>query len=584
MSQTSTTQLSLNEKSNHVEKNDGQTDPERSTTEADSVSPGTFENGNNPESGLHDGPASPPLSEPKRSITGIRWLLVCVAIFSANILYGLDTTIVADIQGTISTTFNNVTQLGWLGIGFTLGSTVAILPLGKAFGIFDNKWIFVGSLIHFAAASALCGAAPNMQAMIVGRVWAGVGGAGMYLGTLNLVTVLSVPKEQPFYIALTGFSYGSGCILGPLVGGALADSPATWRWAFYLNLCVFGALSPIYLFLLPSLPRRPDSSFIQHLRALDWLGMMLTVGLYVSFTLAFTFGGVIWAWSDGRTIALIVVFGVLTIAFVITQRLALFTNTMDRLFPCDLVADPQLVLLYIIMACGGATLFVSLYYIPLYFLFVYGDGGVQAAVRLLPYICFYVATILFCGACMSRTGWHNLWFLVSGMCLVAGGATMYTIKIDTPLSNLYGFISLLGLGMATSQAGYAVGNHLVREERAAELIQFLNISQGQSQLIGLVIASSVFQTQAFSGLESILGGRYSDADIRAAVAGAQSIIFEQLDEDTRRQCLVVIVNSIGSCWTLVIAAGATYTICSAFLSRNRVIQMDKEKAVQIAQA
>lgn len=120
--------------------------------------------------------------EPERSITGIRWLLVCVAIFSANILYGLDTTIVADIQGTISATFDNITQLGWLGIGFTLGSTVAILPLGKAFSIFDNKWMFVGSLLHFASASALCGAAPNMQAMIVGRVWAGVGGAGMYLG------------------------------------------------------------------------------------------------------------------------------------------------------------------------------------------------------------------------------------------------------------------------------------------------------------------------------------------------------------------------------------------------------------------
>lgn len=105
-----------------------------------------------------------------------------MAIFSANILYSLDTTIVANIQGAVLGTFNNVTQLGWLGIGFTLGSTVAILPLGKAYGVFDNKWIFNGYLINFAAASALYGAAPNMQAMIVRRVWAGVRGAGMYLG------------------------------------------------------------------------------------------------------------------------------------------------------------------------------------------------------------------------------------------------------------------------------------------------------------------------------------------------------------------------------------------------------------------
>ncbi|MCJ1453492.1 hypothetical protein MMC28_003839 [Mycoblastus sanguinarius] len=121
-------------------------------------------------------------AEPQRVVTGFRWFLVCVAIFSANVLYGLDTTIAADIQASVSDTFDNVTQLGWLGVGFTLGSTVTILPLGKAYAIFDTKWIFIGCLTMFAAGSALCGTAPSMNAIIVGRVWAGAGGAGMYLG------------------------------------------------------------------------------------------------------------------------------------------------------------------------------------------------------------------------------------------------------------------------------------------------------------------------------------------------------------------------------------------------------------------
>ncbi|GKZ43347.1 hypothetical protein AbraIFM66951_004444 [Aspergillus brasiliensis] len=124
-------------------------------------------------------------SPPKRTVTGLRWLLICVAIFSANMLYGLDTTIAADIQAAVSETFDNVTQLGWLGVGFTLGSTVTILPLGKAFGTFDAKWVFVSCLTMFAAGSALCGAAPSMNAIIVGRVWAGAGGAGMYLGYIQ---------------------------------------------------------------------------------------------------------------------------------------------------------------------------------------------------------------------------------------------------------------------------------------------------------------------------------------------------------------------------------------------------------------
>ena len=121
-------------------------------------------------------------AEPQRQVTGFRWLLVCLAIFSGNILYGLDTTIAADIQAAVSETFNNVSQLGWLGVGFTLGSTVTILPLGKVYGSFNTKWVFISCLTMFAAGSALCGAAPSMNAMIVGRVWAGAGGAGVYLG------------------------------------------------------------------------------------------------------------------------------------------------------------------------------------------------------------------------------------------------------------------------------------------------------------------------------------------------------------------------------------------------------------------
>jgi MFS family permease len=32
------------------------------------------------------------------------------------------------------------------------------------------------------------------------------------------------------YTALIGMTWGVGCILGPLIGGAFSDSSATWRW------------------------------------------------------------------------------------------------------------------------------------------------------------------------------------------------------------------------------------------------------------------------------------------------------------------------------------------------------------------
>ncbi|KPM45413.1 hypothetical protein AK830_g1233 [Neonectria ditissima] len=526
------------------------------------------------EQSSDEGIAAPPnpdkQPQPQRKITGVRWFLVCVAIFSANFLYGLDTTIAADIQAAVSESFDNVSQLGWLGVGFGLGATVAILPLGKAYGIFDTKWLYIVSLVMFSAASALCGAAPSMNAMIVGRVWAGAGGAGMYLGTLNLVTMTTSPREAAFYVAFEGFVYGGGCILGPVIGGLLSDSAATWRWAFYLNLVLFAVTSPIYLFALPSLPRQPDTSFTEKVKKLDWLGIILTAALYLCFVCAFTFGGPEWAWNDARFIVLVILFILFLAAFIVTQHYAVFTTKADRLFPCEFVGDLQLAILYIAMACGGAGLFVAVYYIPLYFLFVHGDTGTEAAVRLLPFICFYVTAILGCGYAMPRTGYHLAWYLVSGVLLTAGGAAMYTIKVDSPASYTYGFSALIGFGLTVSQAGYAVAGRLVEPDRMADVIQFLNISQGQSQMLGLAIASAIFQSKAFDGMKEVLDGQgFSTKEIRAAIAGSQSKVLESISPELREQCLDVLVKTIADIWIMVIVAGGLLTVCAGFLSRKR---------------
>lgn len=335
-------------------------------------------------------------------------------------------------------------------------------------------------------------------------------------------------------------------------------------------------MAPIYIFVLPPLPRRPDTTFRSRLASLDWLGMVLIAGVYVSFTMAFGFGGVMWPWGDGRVIALLVVFGITTVLFCLTQRYSMFTNETDRLFPCEFLRNPQLILLYICMACGGAVLFVSVYYIPLYFLFVHGDSGTQAAVRLLPFICVYVTTTMTCGAAMGRTGYHNIWYLLTGIFMTCGGVTMYTVRRDTPPANIYGYSVLLGLGMTTTQAGYAVGPLLVKADRVPEVIQYLNISQGSSQLLGLAIASCIFQTKGFQKLEAVLSGTgYSRGEIQAAIAGAQSQILQTASPELRERCVDAIVKTISDVWIMAIAAGSLWTICALFLTRRRFLTTPK---------
>lgn len=51
-----------------------------------------------------------------------------------------------------------------------------------------------------------------------------------------VISVNTSEQERPKYMSYTGLSWGAGFVLGPVIGGAFAESGATWRWAFYINL------------------------------------------------------------------------------------------------------------------------------------------------------------------------------------------------------------------------------------------------------------------------------------------------------------------------------------------------------------
>jgi MFS family permease len=141
-----------------------------------------------------------------------------------------------------------------------------------------------------------------MLVLIVGRAICGVGGVGLYIGVMTLLSMTTSICERPNYIASTSIVWGLGTVLGPVVGGAFADSTATWRWAFYINLCLGGALAPVYLLLLPSINLRPGMHFFKRLREMDILGGILLIGAFISGIMAISFGGTLYLWKSAQII------------------------------------------------------------------------------------------------------------------------------------------------------------------------------------------------------------------------------------------------------------------------------------------
>ncbi len=95
---------------------------------------------------------------------------------------GLDTTIAADVQASVYESLGEIQNLQWVGLGFPMASVAIILFVGRLYEAFNMKWLITAALAIFEIGSAVCGAAPTSDALIIGRVIAGMGGSGMYLG------------------------------------------------------------------------------------------------------------------------------------------------------------------------------------------------------------------------------------------------------------------------------------------------------------------------------------------------------------------------------------------------------------------
>lgn len=165
--------------------------------------------------------------EYKREIHGVKWVLTVGAILSCVFLYALDTTVVADIQPNIIASLGNFQKFPWLATAYALPSTALVLIQSKMYGIFDIKWLYFGYVVCFEVGSAISAASPTMDSLIVGRMIAGIGGCGIYVGSLTFFSVVTTPKERPIYIALISPTWGIGTVLGPIVSVPHAASCIT---------------------------------------------------------------------------------------------------------------------------------------------------------------------------------------------------------------------------------------------------------------------------------------------------------------------------------------------------------------------
>lgn len=300
----------------------------------------------------------------------------------------------------------------WVIEGYSLFLSALILIGGSLGDVFGRRSIFGLGVALFAAASVVCGLAPNVGVLVAGRCLQGVGGALATPGSLALISAAFTGSERGKAIGTwSGASALTGA-LGPVVGGALVQF-GSWRYVFFVNVPVAAAVIAILSFCVDE--SRDDRAW----KRPDVLGATLaTLGLgalvYGLISLQ-TPGAHANAAALGSIAAGIAIFAF----FVVAQgreshpmmRLDLFAS---RTFSA---ANAYTFVLY--AALGG-----SLYFVPFDLIDVQGYPPAFAGAALLPMIVILATTSRLSGGLVSRVGARVP--LALGAAIAACGFAIYS--------------------------------------------------------------------------------------------------------------------------------------------------------------
>jgi DHA2 family multidrug resistance protein len=198
--------------------------------------------------------------------------LLTVAVMGASIMQILDTTIanvaIPHMQSALGATSETV---NWVLTSYIIASAVAMPITGWLADRIGRRRLFLTAVTGFIIASMACGAAQNLEEMVVFRFLQGISAA--FIGPLSQSVMLDInpPEKQGRAMSIWGMGIMIGPILGPILGGWLTES-VNWRWVFYVNLPVGLATLALMWALLPATGTRE--------RKFDLFGFsMLALGL-----------------------------------------------------------------------------------------------------------------------------------------------------------------------------------------------------------------------------------------------------------------------------------------------------------------
>ncbi len=367
-------------------------------------------------------------------LTNRQKLVVMGSLMIAMFISALDQSIVATATPHILADLGGFKLISWVFTIYLLASTVTVPLVGKLSDMFGRKPFLISGILVFVAASAACGAAPNMLALIIARAVQGIGGGILFGSVFATLGDLFTPLERARYMGYFIGAFTLASLVGPTAGGFLTDGPG-WRWCFYINLPV-GAIATVAVW--KNLPFTMKGG---NIRDIDFLGSALLSAATICILLGLVWSHTEFGWGSPETVGLFAAGLVLTVAFLFQE-----SRHPQAIFPLHIFKNRTFVMANLLVVIQGGGMFGAITYLPTFVQIALGRSATDSGLVSTPQSIGLLMTSFIGGQLVSRTGKFKLQVIAGSAVSLAATMLMQTLHVGTPAWHISVFMFIFGLG------------------------------------------------------------------------------------------------------------------------------------------
>ncbi|ORY10726.1 major facilitator superfamily domain-containing protein [Clohesyomyces aquaticus] len=479
---------------------------------------------------LQSRPAPSQESEPQKDIvylTGLPLFLLFFALCLSSFLIVLYMSVITTAVPSITTYFGTVEDVDWYVTAYLL-ALCSVQPLtGQIYNNFRIKFTFVSFIAMFVLGSLISALSKRSITFIIGRAFAGVGAAGMFNGSMVIITATTAPNLRPQLMSISVSLILVGGLVGPVIGGAIAQHLG-WRWC-KTGLWIFlppGALIAITILLQPIREhvKKPKAAFVARNvhHKFDLIGFGLFVPTCVMFMLATSWGGSKLAWNSATVI------GLLCGSLAAACLFGWWTRYHGEraMIPLSIITNPVVMYATFFSLLEGGSFMMNQYYLPLWFQSVKRASPQQSGIMMLPTCISQLLSAICCTLLLRVVPYAPVWGLVGNIAVAIGSGLLTTLTSSATAAQWIGYPILngIGRGMALQMPVLAVQAVLPSTEIAYATAIILLF-----QYFGGAVANCIAKTVFINALSPALRKYAPGVDVLRVIQAGATEVFELVD-------------------------------------------------------